>query len=75
MLFRNKRNKNKDYSYSQDSFVFKLKEVGEVIEELLSGLYKHQFTRRPIEQINTTKTIQILEQTVKFQQILNSYIQ
>lgn len=70
MLLRNKRKKSKD----QGQIVFKLKEIGEVIQELLSSLFQHSFTKKPISTINTSMTIKALEQTVNFSESVFSYV-
>lgn len=43
----------------------RLKEIGEVVQDLMSGLFQHIFTKKPISALTYDITDQILQKTVK----------
>lgn len=63
ILIKNKRAKRKE---NASQVVFKLKEIGEAVQGLLSGLFQHSFATRPFSSINTEQTKLILDETVIF---------
>jgi hypothetical protein len=62
-LIKAKRNKTREYSASS-SVLFKFREIGEVIESTMGGLFQHRFTQKPLCLINTESTKKVLDETV-----------
>lgn len=58
-----KKKASKDRTFG-GKYVFKLKEVGAAIEELLGNLYSHRFSQKPINEISTPATSKLLDETV-----------
>jgi hypothetical protein len=56
-----KRNKKKPFDFSD--YVFKLKEIGEIVKELLGGEFKKNFLNGPLSKINLESTRAILSET------------
>jgi hypothetical protein len=46
--------------------VFSFKHIGEVIQDLLNGFYKHRFTSLPYKSLTKIQCEKILNETVKF---------
>jgi hypothetical protein len=68
-LIKAKRNKTKEYSSS--GVVFKFREIGDVFESIMGGLYLHRFTQKPLSLINTETTKKLLLETVSLAKINN----
>ena len=61
LLMKIKRNKKKPFNFSD--YVFKLKEIGEIVKELLGGDFKKNFLKGPLSKINLETTRDILSDT------------
>jgi hypothetical protein len=64
LLMKIKRNKKKPFDFSD--YVFKLKEIGEIVKELLGGDFKKNFLKGPLSKINLETTRDILSETDQY---------